>query len=162
MRRARGLLLLELVIALAIFVTIGTLIMATVRQALLSTEAARDLIRAEDFAASVLAMIVTDLETPEALNGPLPEWSDEEGYFGAGLEGASAEGFGAREEEWVIEIDTAAAGVAGFTSITVTVSREDRLGVSATREALVEFGDAEGLAMLGEGSVYPRRVGRAP
>lgn len=145
--RRRGLLLLELVIALAIFVTVGTLILSTIRQALLSTQQARDIVRAEDFAASVLALVETDLDTPDNLNGPLPEWDPEEGYFGGALASASAMGFGASGgENWIIEIETAPAGVPGFTSIIVTVSLEDRPGVVAMRETLVPLAGASSLA----------------
>ncbi len=135
--RRHGLLLLEMVIALAIFVTVGTLILSNIRQALLSTSYAKDIVRAQDFAASIIAMIETEMDTPENLNGPLPEWDPDEGYFGGALASASAMGFGATGENWIVEIETAPAGVPGFTSIIVTVSREDRQGVIATRESLV-------------------------
>lgn len=137
-RRRSGLLLLEMVIALAIFVTVGTLILSTIRQALLSTQQARDIVRAEDLASSVLALIETNLDSPDNLNGPLPEWDAEEGYFGGALAGASAMGFGAASgESWMIEIETGPAGVPGFTSVIVTVSLEKRPGVVANRESLV-------------------------
>lgn len=136
--RRAGLLLLEMVIALAIFVAVGTLILSTIRQALLSTQQARDIVRAEDFAASVLAMIESDLDTPENLNGPLPDWDPEEGYFGGAIAGAGALGFGrARSEEWIIQIETGPAGIPGFSSVIVTVALEGRPGVLASRETLV-------------------------
>jgi len=136
-QRRRGLLLLELVIALAIFVTVGTLILSSIRQALLSTQHTRDMVRAEDFAASVLALIETDLDTPGNLSGPLPGWDAEDGYFGASLGGASAFGFAAAAENWIIDIETAPGGIPGFTSVIVTVSLEERPTVIATRETLV-------------------------
>ena len=138
-RGRSGLLLLELVIALAVFVAIGTVIFATVRQALLSIESTRDLLRADDFASSVLALLESSIETAESMNGPLPEWSDAEGYFGGAVTGGAAMGFASALEEWEVEIDTAPAGVAGFTSVTVTVRRADREGIVAIRESLLEF-----------------------
>lgn len=145
--RTRGLLLLELVIALAIFVTVGTLIMSTIRQALLSTRNAQDLLRAEDFASSVLAMVESGIESTDNLAGPLPEWDPETGYFDGAMSGASAMGFSSATEFWIIEIETAAAGVPGFTSIIVTVSREDRPGVVATRESLVPLTEPRALSL---------------
>ena len=146
-RRRPGLLLLEMVIALAIFVTVGTLILSTIRQALLSTQQARDIVRAEDFASSVLALIETNLDSPENLNGPLPEWDAEEGYFSGAITGAGAMGFGpASGESWVVEIETGPAGVPGFTSVIITVSLENRPGVLASRESLVPFDGATPLA----------------
>lgn len=136
-QRCRGLLLLELVIALAIFVTVGTLILSSIRQALLSTQHARDLVRAEDFAASVLALIETDLDTPENLSGPLPEWDAKEGYFSDVMGGASAFGFASAAENWIIDIETSPGSIPGFTSVIVTVSLEERPSVLATRESLV-------------------------
>jgi type II secretory pathway pseudopilin PulG len=136
-RRRRGLLLLELVIALAIFVTVGTLILSSIRQAILSTQHARDMVRAEDFAASVLALIETDLDTPENLSGPLPEWDAEEGYFSDVTGGSGAFGFASAAENWIIDIETAPGGIPGFTSVIVTVSLDQRPTVSATRESLV-------------------------
>ncbi len=136
--RRSGLLLLEVVIALAIFVAVGTLILSTIRQAMLSTQQARDIVRAEDFAASVLALIESDLDTPENLNGPLPDWDPEEGFFGGAIAGAAARGFGGmRNEEWIIEIETGPAGMPGFSSIIVTVMLDGRPGVIASRETLV-------------------------
>lgn len=137
--RRRGLLLLELVIALAVFVAITTVLFSSVRRSLGSIEFARDRLRAEDFAASVIAMLDSSIESPEVLNGPLPEWSALDGYFGAGLGSSSAMGFRDPSEAWEIEIDTAPAGIAGFTSVTVTVRRNDRPGVVAQREALIDF-----------------------
>ncbi len=144
--RRRGLLLLEMVIALAIFVAVGTLILSTIRQAMLSTRDAKDLVRAEDFAASVLALIETEIDTAENLNGPLPEWDPEEGYFGGAIASASAMGFASASETWIVEIETAPAGAAGFTSVIVTVSLEDRPAISAMRESLVPLGGARPLA----------------
>lgn len=146
-RSRRGLLLLELVIALAIFVTVGTLIMSTIRQALLSTRTAQDLLRAEDFASSVLAIIESGIDVPESLVGPLPEWDPQSGYFDGAMSSASAMGFAETTESWVIEIDTAPAGVPGFTSIVVTVSREDRPGVVATRESLLPLMESRALSL---------------
>ena len=146
-RAKHGLLLLELVIALAIFVTVGTLIMSTIRQALLSTRNAQDLMRAEDFATSVLAMIESGIEVPDNLVGPLPEWDPESGYFDGAMSSASAMGFSPVSESWAIEIETAPAGVTGFTSIVVTVSREDRPRVVAVRESLVPLSDPQSLSL---------------
>ncbi|MFI4853829.1 MAG: hypothetical protein ACIAQF_02485 [Phycisphaerales bacterium JB065] len=147
--RRHGLLLLEMVIALAIFVTVGTLILSNIRQALMSTSYAKDVVRAQDLAASIIALVETELDTPENLNGPLPEWDPEEGYFGGALASASGMGFQAAGESWIIEIETAPAGVPGFTSVIVTVSREDRQGVIATRESLVPLQGASPLASGG-------------
>ena len=150
--RRRGLLLLELVFALAIFVTVGTLIMSSIRQALLSTQNAQDLLRAEDFAASALALIEAGVETPENLVGPLPEWDPEFGYFDGALSGAIAMGFTGVTETWVIEVETGPSGVLGFTSIVVTVSREDRPGVVASRETIVPLAQSRSLSLA-----QPRR-----
>ncbi|MFG0291542.1 MAG: hypothetical protein ACF8MJ_00145 [Phycisphaerales bacterium JB050] len=147
--RRHGLLLLEMVIALAIFVTVGTLILSNIRQALMSTSYAKDIVRAQDLAASIIALVETELDTPENLNGPLPEWDPEEGYFGGALASASGMGFQTAGESWIIEIETAPAGVPGFTSVIVTVSREDRQGVIATRESLVPLQGASPLASGG-------------
>lgn len=147
--RRHGLLLLEMVIALAIFVTVGTLILSNIRQALMSTSYAKDIVRAQDFAASIIALIETETDTPENLNGPIPEWDPEEGYFGDTLASASAMGFDTGGESWIVEIETAPAGVPGFTSVIVTVSREDRQGVIVTRESLVPLTGASSLASGG-------------
>lgn len=73
----RGAVLLECLLALALFVACGLSVMAMMDRAMASVAATRDAEIAADIARSAMAKIEAGLGTPETMNGPVPEWRDE-------------------------------------------------------------------------------------
>jgi len=74
----RGAVLLECVLALALFVSAGMAVLALVDGAVRSVERTRDLEAAVDLARSAIAKIEAGIATAEELEGPVPAWRDEE------------------------------------------------------------------------------------
>lgn len=77
-RRPRGALLMEMMLALAVFVGAALAILSAMGQSAASLAAARERQRAMDLARSAMSRIEAGIETAETLNGPVPEWQDEE------------------------------------------------------------------------------------
>ena len=74
----RGAVLLECVLALALFVSAGMAVLALMDGAVRSVERTRDLETAVDLARSAIAKIEAGIATAEELDGPVPIWRDEE------------------------------------------------------------------------------------
>lgn len=77
-RRPRGALLMEMMLALAVFVGAALAILSAIGQSASSLAAAKERQRAMDLARSALSRIEAGIDTAETLNGPVPEWQDEE------------------------------------------------------------------------------------
>lgn len=118
-RTRRGALLLELVLALAIFVVAGSAILMLVDRTLTGTMRLRQQERAADLARSAMARIEAGIDTPMTLNGPVPPWRDEETPdVGGGLASSAAP-----ETGWELRIDTEPSQFRGLTRVTVTAQR---------------------------------------
>lgn len=113
--RERGALLLEVVLALAIFVSAGIAILSLMGGALDSLGALRERVRAADLARSAMARIEAGIADPIALNGPVRAWEDEEGGPGVDM---SPRGSG-----WELAIETEPSEFAGLTRVSVTARR---------------------------------------
>ncbi|MBL8962955.1 MAG: hypothetical protein KF787_06190 [Phycisphaeraceae bacterium] len=118
-RLGRGALLLEALVALAVFVGAGLAFVTVLEQ---STEAmirARDLRQACDLASSALARMEAGIDTAETLDGPVPPWDDtsDGGVLQAGSGG-----------RWEIDVVTEPSAFAGLTRVTVTAIKRPASG----------------------------------
>ena len=102
-RLARGAILLEVLLALALFVAGALVIMAAMDGSAGAISRARDTARAADLARSAMSRIEAGQARPETMSGPV---MDENGDV---LEG----------EAWELEVRTEPAGPAGLSKVTV-------------------------------------------
>lgn len=136
-RRRRGALLMEVMLALTIFIGGALAILAAMGQAGSSLASVRIKQQAMDLARSAMSRIEAGIESAETLNGPVPEWHDEE--VGAGeFEDAPPAPTG-----WELSIKTTPFGTGELTMVEVTAvrrieGRADPLG-SVTLRQLVRL-----------------------
>jgi hypothetical protein len=116
--RWRGAVLLECMLALAIFVAAGLTIMAMMDRAASSVAETRDAEVAVDVARTAMAKIEAGIATPETLNGPVPAWRDERG---ATFDDSLPEGTG-----WALEISTAPSQFPELTAVTVRAVKQSK------------------------------------
>lgn len=150
-RSLRGMLLLEVVLAIAVFVMASIAILSIVRGGVGSLQATRDAVRACDLARSAMARIEAGLDTPQSLTGPVPLWEDDAeaweadellgGPGGQGIEFADAP---PRPSLWEIEVETEPSSFSGLTEVTVrTLKRSsansEELTASYTLRQLVRL-----------------------
>ncbi|MBL0926115.1 MAG: prepilin-type N-terminal cleavage/methylation domain-containing protein [Phycisphaerales bacterium] len=109
--RGRGALLLELLIAMAIFISAGLIILGVLRQASASVAAAITQQRVADLARSAAARIEAGLDSPGTLNGPV-----------------RAGAFPAAPAGYTLDIGTERSGFPGLTLLTVRAARPDLQG----------------------------------
>lgn len=136
--RARGALLLESLLALAIFAMAGIAILTLVGQGARSVELTRERLRALDLARSAMARLEAGIDTPETLHGPVAPWGDEAG-------GAFADA-PPRETGWELRIETTRSEFDGLTMVTVTAQRagaEEGGPGSVTLRQLVRLAEQE-------------------
>lgn len=124
--RRRGSVLLEAVVALAIFVGASLAVMACVDRATTALQRARGLQRAADLARTAMSQIETGLATPGGLSGPVEEAAGIEGGLVPFAGGES----GSNESGWELEVQTEPSEFASLTKVTITASRK-RPGASA-------------------------------
>lgn len=116
---ARGLVLLEVLLAISIFAIAGLVILSALAEGLEQQRRTRDRQRLADLARSALALIECGALSAESLNGPVKAWP-----------GSLTDGPTAREEpkggpQWELRIQTQPWGAAGLTLVTVEASRKD-------------------------------------
>lgn len=109
-RRRRGALLLEVLIALAVFVGAGLAVISVLEQSTGAMGRMRDQRQACDLACSAMARIEAGIDTPETLDGPVPAW--EEGSDGGVIQGGGG-------GNWELDIRTDTSQFPGLTRITV-------------------------------------------
>lgn len=95
--------LLEAVLALAVFVIAGGAILNLVRQTMTGLDQSRLTARAADLARSTMAKIEAGIDTPQTLNGPLERQPGEESM----------------RSGWELRIDTEPSQFRGLTRVTV-------------------------------------------
>lgn len=137
--RRRGALLLELLVALGLFVAIASTLLTLARQSMGGVVRATRLVEASERAASALALIEAGVETAQTLDGEQALWVDpfdEDGVGGLRRPGPS---------EWVLEIETSRAGYGGLTLVTVRAVFVADPGISAEVAGLVRSASEEGL-----------------
>ncbi len=128
-----GWLLLEMMIALAIFVGIAFVVLGSLGQGVASAQRTRDRARAVDLARSTMAKLEAGLGTPANLSGPVPAWAPDDeptddASVGAGVGPAQSVGFDESPRQptlWEVEIDTLPSDFDGLTHVTVTVVKHD-------------------------------------
>lgn len=103
--------LLECVLALALFVAAGLTIMGMMDRAMSSVAETRDAEMAVDVARTAMAQIEAGIATPETLNGPVPEWRAESD---ASFDDDLPTGTG-----WNLEITTEQSQFDGLTKVSV-------------------------------------------
>lgn len=187
-RSARGAILLEIVLAIGLFVATGMVLLSVVGGAIDSLNRSRDRQIAADHARNALAMIEAGIARPETLNGPVAAWSgadnaeggasdagvaidmsgsgpDEAGSAGSGIDGGTG---------WSLEIETERTATGGLTLVIVRAFRTDDSGggldggASYTlRQIMLLEGESAGegdfgsdFGSAGESSRRTRTVGR--
>ncbi len=112
----RGAVLLECLLALALFVACGLSVMAMMDRAMASVAATRDAEIATDIARTAMAKIEAGLATPETMNGPVPAWRDEgDASFDESLPTG---------ELWNLEIETEPSAFEGLTRVSVRAYKQ--------------------------------------
>lgn len=168
----RGALLLEAVIAVAIFVAAGSAILAVVNDSAAAMARARDMIAAADLARSAMARLEAGIANVRELNGPVPLWRDDESAR-EGDAGSTPAGFADAPPEpsrWELRVTTDRSAFAGLTRVTVEAFKRsapgsDRLEASYTLRQLVRLspdaedraGEADELSRAAERGVERRR-----
>lgn len=121
--RRSGSVLLEVVVAITVFIGASLAVMASVDRAVTALERTRGVQRAADLARTAMSQMEAGLATPVTLNGPLSVWQMGEPnavpYSGGG-------GLG----EWELEIQTEPSEFLGLTKVTVTALHHRAGGVS--------------------------------
>lgn len=148
----RGWILLEMTIALTVFVFSAFAILGAMGQGVNRAERTRDQAKAVELARSALAKLEAGLGTPQNLAGPVPAWTPESDPGESFDENADV-GFDESLPEptlWEIEIDTLPSDFAGLTHVSVTAVKRptpesDRVTASFTLHQLVRLsaGDAD-------------------
>ncbi len=141
-RAARpGALLLEAMLALAIFVMAGSAVLALVSGSRQSMDRVALDRHAADLARSAMAKIEAGVESAQSLNGPVKPWSaDPEGeiVFQVGGEDPSK-----RESGWELRIETERSQFTGLTKVSVTAWKRrgtgDEIAASYTLRQLVRL-----------------------
>jgi hypothetical protein len=127
-----GALLLEAVVALAVLVGFGAVILASVSDARARLDAARRQVLAQDLAACAVAELAAGLRQAEEMSGPVR--NETRGGSGTSLDD------GARESGWELAVETAPGPGAydGLTLVTVTARETGPGGASVTLRRLVQ------------------------
>ena len=138
MRRPRrgshpaGVLLLEAVVALAVLVGFGGVILATLSDARERLEGARRRVLAQDLATSAVAELAAGLRQAEEMSGPVRS-ADREGS------GAAFEETPREAGAWELAVETTPSVMEGLTLVSVTARESGRTsgGVSFTLRRLI-------------------------
>jgi type II secretory pathway pseudopilin PulG len=172
--RGGGWVLLELLLALTIFVFTAISVLGAVSQGIAGAERTRDLAQAADLARSTMAKLEAGLGTIQNLAGPVPAWDPAAATDAEFSElGAGSSDSPPLPSLWEIEIDTLASEFPGLTHVTVTaikrpIPESERIAASFALHQLVRLGpDAADAAdpLLGSGSwpgASPLRFGGVP
>jgi len=126
-RGRRAALLLEVLLALALFVMTALAILSIVRDAVGRLESARERLEAADLARSAMAAIEAGLYRPAALNGPVPVeglFAEDDQDSGAVPASSPIGEAGADRPSWTLEIDTQPSEFPGLSLVTVSVLRD--------------------------------------
>jgi len=115
--RCLGALLMEALVALAVFLMAGIGILALMHQGRESMRRADELVRACDLARSAMARLECGLAGVTELDGPASLW---------GAQDAATIGHNTpASDEWMIEVQTRRSGVDGLTAVTIVARKEN-------------------------------------
>lgn len=137
-----GAILLEIVLALALFVAVAITLLSVVSGSIDSLNRSRDRLTAADHARNAMAMIEAGIARPETLIGQVQPWTGSEESLagfddGLGPNAGALEmdamaspsaGTFAEDTRWALEIETEPAEVRGLTLVTVRAFRSDTDG----------------------------------
>jgi hypothetical protein len=126
-----GVLLLEAVVALAVLVGFGGIILATLSDARAHLDVARRRVLAQDLAASAAGELAAGLRQAEELNGPVRDST----RSGAG---AAFDERGPAQSGWELAVETSPAMFDGLTLVSVT-ARESSAGAKGGVPGGVSF-----------------------
>jgi hypothetical protein len=138
--------LMEVVLALALIVTIGMAVLSAVSQSTGALKEARERQVGVDLARSAMAKLEAGLESTTTLSGPVPAWSED-----VNLAEMSDEW---EETGWELLVEAEPSGFEGLTYVSVTARRvrefggeDDAGGISFTLRQLVRLAqkDEEGI-----------------
>lgn len=140
----RGSVLLEVVVAIAVFVGVALAVMACVDRATGGLERARGVQRAADLARTAMSQLEAGLATTATLNGPV---AVVEGLDGPGVPYAGGDS-GDGESGWELEVQTEPSEFASLTKVTIIAMKRPP-GASAaeyqfTLTQLVRLGERAG------------------
>lgn len=110
----RGALLLEVLLALSVFVGAGLAVISILEQSTGAMIRQREQRQACDLAASAMARLEAGIDTPETLDGPVPEW---DGLSDGSVITAGGTG------SWEIDVKTEPSSIAGLVRVTVAASK---------------------------------------
>lgn len=144
----RGVILLEILLALALFVMVSLMLLSVINQTLDGLGRSRDRLIAADRAESALAMIESGLARPETLNGPVTPWQPEADDSMTGIDPDDVPPPADAAPAWALEIKTEPSEFDGLTLVSVRAYRVDETGSeydgspSATLRRLVRLSAA--------------------
>jgi hypothetical protein len=156
--KAHGIVLLEIMLSLVLFVTSGIAILGAVDQGTRGLGRVRDQQKAADLARSAMARLEAGLANPIDLAGPVPIWTDGED----GLEDLSGDAGGTFPGDagfmvgWEMEIETEPTRFDGLTSVRIRAVRRSptrpdvELASYALRQLVRLGNDTESIDEIGE------------
>jgi len=134
----RGLILLEVLLSLALFVMTSLALLSIVSDAVDGLRRSRDRLLAADHARGAISMIEAGLARPETLNGPVvpsaAEATDDPGFIGVDP-GDAPQGSFVSVAEWALEIETEQTEWPGLTLVAVRAYRIDPEGFEIEGES---------------------------
>ncbi len=146
---SRGALLLEMLVAVGLFVVAGLAISGAMERGLGAMIRDREETKAADLARSAMAMLEAGIETPQTLNGPVRAWQDDssmlEGDEQAGSVTQTFEEGAVDASGWELEVLTEPSEFEGLSLVSVTAMRLDtvsgEIAISHTLHQLVRLRD---------------------
>jgi type II secretory pathway pseudopilin PulG len=133
--KGRGSILLEVILAVAIFTAAALVVLRQVSFASDAVQRARDQERAADVARSAMAMLEAGLETPETLNGPLAPARVAYGLGSTTKAAPSAETF----INWELVVDVQPSPFEGLAKVRVTAIWGGGQSVERARYSLAQL-----------------------
>ena len=115
--------LLEVMLALALLVAAGIVILSTLDRSAAGLKAARDQLYAADLARSAMAKIEAGIENAQSLNGPVPAWSEPTDTLGSNDTAGEFEDDLPPPSGWELDIKTEPSVHEGLTLVTVNAVR---------------------------------------
>lgn len=135
--KRRGVMLLEVMLALALTVVVGMVVLSAVSQATGALRDAREMQVAVDLARSAMAKLEAGIESTLTLSGPVKAWSEDANLAEVG------EGGG--ETGWELVVESEPTEYEGLTYVAITARRVDVLegGPTYTLRQLVRLASKE-------------------
>lgn len=127
-----GIVLLELMVAIALFVGAGLAITNALSMGIDSAIRSERTVAASDIARSAMAKVQAGIATPQTLSGPLVDWDEDENVWeGDRLVNADDLPPGGRTtgpvrtSGWVLSVNTEPSSFDGLSEVVIEVRRED-------------------------------------